>query len=101
MAKKAAVFLVVAGIILVAYMQFGDLLSLESLAKQEGELRAFQAENPFLVFGVAFLVYVLATGFSLPGAAILTLAYGWYFGCLLYTSPSPRDQRGSRMPSSA
>ena len=37
---------------------------------------------------------------------------GWYEGtevnievesncCLLYTSPSPRDQRGSRMPSSA
>ena len=24
-----------------------------------------------------------------------------YFGCLLYTSPSPRDKRQSRMPSSA
>ena len=24
-----------------------------------------------------------------------------FFDCLLYTSPSPRDQRGSRMPSSA
>ena len=24
-----------------------------------------------------------------------------YMACLLYTSPSPRDQRGSRMPSSA
>ena len=24
-----------------------------------------------------------------------------YTTCLLYTSPSPRDQRGSRMPSSA
>ena len=24
-----------------------------------------------------------------------------YESCLLYTSPSPRDQRGSRMPSSA
>ena len=24
-----------------------------------------------------------------------------YITCLLYTSPSPRDQRGSRMPSSA
>ena len=24
-----------------------------------------------------------------------------YVDCLLYTSPSPRDQRGSRMPSSA
>ena len=26
---------------------------------------------------------------------------GVFKGCLLYTSPSPRDQRGSRMPSSA
>ena len=26
---------------------------------------------------------------------------GDYDACLLYTSPSPRDQRGSRMPSSA
>ena len=25
----------------------------------------------------------------------------WDKDCLLYTSPSPRDQRGSRMPSSA
>ena len=28
-------------------------------------------------------------------------AVTWGDGCLLYTSPSPRDQRGSRMPSSA
>ena len=27
--------------------------------------------------------------------------FGIFGGCLLYTSPSPRDQRGSRMPSSA
>ena len=27
--------------------------------------------------------------------------YGGIHTCLLYTSPSPRDQRGSRMPSSA
>ena len=25
----------------------------------------------------------------------------YIYACLLYTSPSPRDQRGSRMPSSA
>ena len=30
-----------------------------------------------------------------------TLASGGGLCCLLYTSPSPRDQRGSRMPSSA
>ena len=29
------------------------------------------------------------------------VANGTYMFCLLYTSPSPRDQRGSRMPSSA
>ena len=28
-------------------------------------------------------------------------AQGTVFGCLLYTSPSPRDKRQSRMPSSA
>ena len=27
--------------------------------------------------------------------------YGSYNGCLLYTSPSPRDRQKSRMPSSA
>ena len=36
----------------------------------------------------------------------LTKGVGWEesmmsWSCLLYTSPSPRDQRGSRMPSSA
>ena len=32
---------------------------------------------------------------------ILALDIGGTTACLLYTSPSPRDQRGSRMPSSA
>ena len=38
-----------------------------------------------------------------PGLAILrdAQAIDATEGCLLYTSPSPRDQRGSRMPSSA
>ena len=33
--------------------------------------------------------------------AVLQVTEGQGVGCLLYTSPSPRDQRGSRMPSSA
>ena len=33
--------------------------------------------------------------------SILRGLKGRYEACLLYTSPSPRDQRGSRMPSSA
>ena len=33
--------------------------------------------------------------------AFCLLQSGEFENCLLYTSPSPRDQRGSRMPSSA
>ena len=35
---------------------------------------------------------------TIPGPVLFKRAL---FSCLLYTSPSPRDQRGSRMPSSA
>ena len=38
-----------------------------------------------------------AAGDSSPNSSRST----WRMTCLLYTSPSPRDQRGSRMPSSA
>lgn len=82
MVKKAVVFLVVAAIIIVAYTQFGDLLNLGKLAERETQLRDLQADHPTLVYGIAFLIYVAATGFSLPGAAVLTLVYGWYFGWL-------------------
>ena len=42
----------------------------------------------------------------LPGVVVayalgLPFSLGAFVFCLLYTSPSPRDQRGSRMPSSA
>ena len=79
---KFAIFGIVAVAVGVAYWQFGDQLSLESLAKQEKALRDYQEANPILVLGVAFLVYVGVTGLSLPGAAPLTLLYGWYFGWL-------------------
>ena len=36
-----------------------------------------------------------------PNKADAVKLMEWLAGCLLYTSPSPRDQRGSRMPSSA
>jgi len=71
------IFLAVAGIL---YWQFGSELSLESLAARETELRDYQSQHPMLVFAIAFLIYVAVTGMSLPGAAVLTLVYGWYFG---------------------
>lgn len=72
----AAVLVTVA----IGYTQFGDSLSLSKLATREAELRQFQETYPVLVYGIAFLIYVVVTGLSLPGAAGLTLLFGWYFG---------------------
>ncbi|MEZ6089779.1 MAG: TVP38/TMEM64 family protein [Pirellulaceae bacterium] len=66
--------------IAIGYQQFGDALSLRQLASQEARLRQFGDENPILIYGIAFAVYVLVTGMSLPGAAPLSLLYAWYFG---------------------
>ena len=46
-----------------------------------------------------FLMAVIGEEFGLVGVVALIILFLWI--CLLYTSPSPRDQRGSRMPSSA
>ena len=37
----------------------------------------------------------------LPASGVDIIELGLPFTCLLYTSPSPRDKRQSRMPSSA
>ena len=46
------------------------------------------------------LIAVIMAGQSFYGPSDISQSY-YVYACLLYTSPSPRDQRGSRMPSSA
>ena len=48
-------------------------------------------------FGFGHLIPYIV--FQVLGAIGAAFVLQWF--CLLYTSPSPRDQRGSRMPSSA
>ena len=62
------------------YFWFGDRLSLQSLAEHETQLRALQEERPALVMLVAFALYVLVTGLSLPGATAMTLVISWFLG---------------------
>ncbi len=62
------------------YWLLGEFISLESLAARESALRQWQHESPWFVIAVAFSIYVAVTGLSLPGASVLTLVCGWYFG---------------------
>lgn len=64
----------------IVWAQFGDQLTLQNLADREAQLRRLQNNQPVLVYGAAFAIYVLITGLSLPGAAVLSLLFAWYFG---------------------
>ncbi|MCA9135573.1 MAG: TVP38/TMEM64 family protein [Planctomycetales bacterium] len=77
---KLVAFVVIAIALVTIGILFRDALSLQSLAKRETQLRAFQSEHPIAIYAIAFAVYVAVTGLSLPGATALTLVYGWYFG---------------------
>ena len=56
-----------------------------------------------LVLSLVIVTMLIRSGFPddllIAGRVMLLIGTGTI--CLLYTSPSPRDQRGSRMPSSA
>jgi uncharacterized membrane protein YdjX (TVP38/TMEM64 family) len=57
-----------------------EYLSLQSLSQFESDLKNFQREHPIIVDGSAFLIYVIITGLSIPGATALSLSYAWFFG---------------------
>ncbi len=58
----------------------GDRLSFEYLATKEAALREYHHNFPFWAAVIALAVYVAVAGLSLPGATVLSLACGWYFG---------------------
>ena len=55
----------------------------------------------FGIAGVVGLALAVAVGWELLIVGAAAIAAGWFYTCLLYTSPSPRDATLSRMPSSA
>ncbi|GAB1234473.1 FAD-dependent oxidoreductase [Ferrigenium sp. UT5] len=57
-------------------------LTLEALKQGQHDFAALNAQSPWQVAGVFFVLYVVATALSLPGAVILTLAAGALFGLL-------------------
>lgn len=78
--KQLARFAVAITVFTLAYFAFGGIFSLDYLAAKETELEQLRNSHPILIMAFAFLIYVLATGLSLPGATLMTLVVAWYFG---------------------
>ena len=94
----------------------GTGLALQFNFNSVGQLQAISTQNVLEYYGETDLGtfkvpdlkakkivgYGNVYGPGSPSAGLLTLGVGPdYIGCLLYTSPSPRDVEESRMPSSA
>ena len=78
----AALAIVVAGVVYTILSRRSD--KMVEVVDDNPSLRSWQ-----WMFLLAFFTHAILDTFTMYGT------------CLLYTSPSPRDQRGSRMPSSA
>ena len=87
--KKLALLALI-GLLAGLYIHFdlGQYLSLQSLKNQQAAIEAFRASNPLLSVAGYFVVYVIVTALSFPGAA---LGHRDCFLCL-------NDRRHPRLP---
>ncbi len=81
MAKKIAVILLILiAIFTFVHFDLGRFLTLSNLKAQRAEFAAAYHAAPVKIIGAFFLIYVVVTALSLPGAVIMTLAAGALFG---------------------
>ena len=82
---KTKITLLTVVIVLVALFfvfDLGQYFNLEYLKGKQAVMDAYYEREPFTTAVSFFFLYVIITGLSLPGAAILTLAAGAIFGVL-------------------
>ena len=81
--RRRLVLAALAGLLL-AYFAFdlGRFLSLDYFKGQQEAIEAWRAAQPLKAALAFFVAYVLVTGLSLPGAAVMTLVGGAAFGLL-------------------
>ncbi|MFN7727235.1 MAG: FAD-dependent oxidoreductase [Rubrivivax sp.] len=72
--------LALAGVLAWRHFDLGTLLTLDHLKASRDALQARVQAQPLATAGGFFLLYVLATALSFPGAVVLTLAAGAMFG---------------------
>ncbi|WP_258807874.1 dihydrolipoyl dehydrogenase [Pseudidiomarina sp. CB1] len=79
--KKLLFIAIVAALVASVFLfDLTQYLTLEQLKQQREQLTNLFTEQPLLMFGGYFALYVLCTALSIPGATILTLGAGAIFG---------------------
>ena len=81
--RRLALVLTV-GLAIAAFFAFdlGQYLNLQTLKTQQAAIQSFHANSPLLSVAAYFVIYVVTTALSLPGAVLLTLAGGAVFGLI-------------------
>lgn len=69
----------IALLVVAATWQCSECFSLDYLASQEGELRSFQSDHPYLLYSIVFVIYTIGFAIGLPLAALMTIIVGWFF----------------------
>ena len=83
MSKKLLLIAALLALGLAFYLfDLNQWLTLDSLKQGQQQFAQWQAKAPLLVGLLFTLLYIVVTGLSLPGAAILSLAAGALFGLL-------------------
>ena len=81
---RRLLLLAVLAVVVVLFFRLGlhERLSLEALRASHAQLVAWRQAAPLKASALYLVAYVVVTGLSLPGAAVLTLAGGALFGLL-------------------
>lgn len=83
--RIALLILLAAAIAAYFWFDLGQYFSLDAFKSQQAQIVAAKDANPLLYIGGFFLIYVVVTALSLPGAAIMTLVAGALFGLVAGT----------------
>jgi pyruvate/2-oxoglutarate dehydrogenase complex dihydrolipoamide dehydrogenase (E3) component/uncharacterized membrane protein YdjX (TVP38/TMEM64 family) len=78
--KLIVLFIVIAAIAAFFIFDLGRYFSLDYFKGQQAAIAAYYQANPVQTAGIFFVLYVVVTALSLPGAAIMTLVAGAIFG---------------------
>jgi len=82
MTRSRVLVLATVAILIAAFfaLHLERYVTLDALKAQHTEIAAYRDAHPWIAAAAYFILYIVVTGLSLPGAAVLTLVGGAMFG---------------------